>query len=174
MVRVNGVCLPRPEFYFVGSPETGCMLDKRDTATHQYYLCTSPEKTPLYDTIVLRIPTLKASQAEPDRYKYLFPSAIYELKNQTCSRFSGSPLVSSGLSLTFMGYPAFVHFYNPVKNPANGHDWNYRIQGFRESDNMLYVIGRLHERIPLDPADPGAAFDDVFVRDFKYKVTKLF
>lgn len=169
MERVNGVCLPRPEFYFVGSRETGCMLDKRDTANYQYFFCTSDEKTPWYDTIVLRIPTLKASQAEPDRFRYLFPSAIYELKNQTCSRFSGSPLASSGLSLTFMGYPAFVHLYNPLKNPA-GNEWMYRIQGYRESDNMLYVIGRLRERIQLG----NGASDDVFVRDFKYKVTKLF
>jgi hypothetical protein len=127
----------------------------------------------LYDTIVLRIPTLKASQAEPNRFRYLFPDIIYELKNQTCGYggygYGGRQLNSGLLTLTFMGYPAFVHFYNPVKNPAGNH-WNYRIQGYRESDNMLYVIGRLHELIQLG----NGASDDVFVRDFKYKVTKLF
>ena len=171
MERVNGVCLPRPEFYFVGSRETGCMLDKRDTATYQYYLCTSDEKTPWYDTIVLRIPTLKASQAEPDPFRYLFPNIIYELKNQTCGGYGygGKRLESGILTLIFNGYPAFVHFYNPLKNPA-GNEWMYRIQGYRESDKMLYVIGRLHERIQLG----NGASDDVFVRDFKYKVTKLF
>lgn len=169
MERVNGVCLPIRDFFILGNREQGCAFNVRDTFFHQYYLCTSTEKTPWYDTIVLSIANLRSANADPTRYQYLFPDAIWQLKNQACARFGGSPLNSGSLTLTFMGYPAFVHFYNPVKNPAGNH-WNYRIQGYRESDNMLYVIGRLHELIQLG----NGASDDVFVRDFKYKVTKLF
>ena len=119
MERVNGVCLPRRDYFILGSREQGCAFNVRDTFFHQYYLCTSTEKTPWYDTIVLSIANLRSANADPTRYQYLYPDAIWQLKNQTCARFGGYPLNSGSLSLIFNGYPAFVHFYNPVKNPAH-------------------------------------------------------